>query len=520
MKRSVPITVLLLLSIFLASFIPSADTDAAVSKDDISVISELENMEIIAGSTITYDIVIINNLPNSSDLTNQRIINLNFKTESDITVNTDDTFIILEGQSMKTVSIKFSTGKYIETGVYEMEIKLTIRNTLNEEVVNSHTYDVVVVSSILDESVFNKILGYFNNPFPAPFNTPLATSLISFVLCIILGLIGMAIISPILFHMFARDKSKEHRQMVFQGIFKLLTIAIILYAAGLSLTVYGAGADVIDAFNILSSVLYIMVGAIIAWKMYKIFVSYALKKVHSELSLEDNNENSDLEPLFFLVGKILIGAVSTAAIAAGFGLNLAAIITSAGLVSLGITYGAQNVLNQFFSGVVLLTTRPFKAKDLVTIGADTTIYKVKKVSVMNTMFENWVNSETIIQPNNVVASSKIVNLTGKSLNYKITPSMSISYGDDVDLAKNEMLKIGMDHPRIVKDGSEDMPFTRTTFKDSSIEITLYAYVDYFYDKGSIANNITETAYKRFLELGFHIPYPQMDIHMDYVEKKT
>jgi len=81
--------------------------------------------------------------------------------------------------------------------------------------------------------------------------------------------------------------------------------------------------------------------------------------------------------------------------------------------------GAQNSLNQFFSGMTLLITRPFREGDLVKMKEHTAILRIKRIGLMNTTFHSWENEEVIVMPNSVVASSVITNMSSKNRAYRI-----------------------------------------------------------------------------------------------------
>ncbi len=77
------------------------------------------------------------------------------------------------------------------------------------------------------------------------------------------------------------------------------------------------------------------------------------------------------KPLFIYLGEI-VTAIAVVFIGMGMlGFDLTAAVTSAGIVSLGITFGAQQVLAQFFAGLVILSTRPFREGDLLQLGTNT-----------------------------------------------------------------------------------------------------------------------------------------------------
>jgi small-conductance mechanosensitive channel len=263
------------------------------------------------------------------------------------------------------------------------------------------------------------------------------------------------------------------------------------------------------------NVFYIALGAVICWRMYLILIQYMISRLEKNRRIDQ--KDVDIEPLLRLLGKLVIWILAVGLILAAWGFNLTAIITGAGIVSLGITLGAQNVLNQFFSGLVLLLTRPFKSGDLVKIGVTSSIYKVVTVNLMNTVFDNWDNDETVIMPNNMVSSSAIVNLTGNGLIYKVTVFANIAYDDDIDLAKKLMENAANEHPSVIVNGSVSRPETRlTAFLDSSIEIRLTCYVYDFNDNGRIGGQLRETIFRAFKANGITVPFPQRDVHVNIV----
>ena len=224
--------------------------------------------------------------------------------------------------------------------------------------------------------------------------------------------------------------------------------------------------------------------------------------------------DSSLIPLFKMIGKIVITVSAAAAILALFGVDLTGILLSAGVITLGITLGAQNILNQFFSGIVLLSTRPFKKGDFVQING--TVYIVRKVKLMFTEFDNWDKDQVVTIPNNIVSGGTIVNMTREDDEARTYVYMTVAYGSDLKKAQELMVQAAMEHPHVIKDGTRSPPSTRlTNFLDSSIELRLAAYVDDFDSSGSYAGQLRERILQLFDENGIEIPFNKMDIVLQY-----
>jgi small-conductance mechanosensitive channel len=323
--------------------------------------------------------------------------------------------------------------------------------------------------------------------------------------------------TPLLLRAFSL-KNKEEGEKLRRGLRTLIPLVLILFAADNSLRVFGAPEGTVGSIESWFAIFYIVFGALIAWVIYLSFVQRTVSRISQSKHID--RKDMDIEPLLRLFGKLIISVMGVAMIMSSLGFNLTAIITSAGIVSLGITLGAQNILNQFFSGMVLLLTHPFKSGDLVRIGNNNVIYRVSSVNIMNTVFENWDNEETVIMPNNAVSSSTIVNVTGGGLTYKIAVFMNVPHDSDVDLARALMAEAATNHPQVLVDGTVDAPSTRVTaLLESGIELRLTCYVYDFNDSGKIGGELRDSIFKSFRRNGIKVPYPHIDINLSTAEKK-
>jgi small-conductance mechanosensitive channel len=501
-----------------------ADADAAAG--DVGIVAYQNDLRVNAGNSVTFTIEAVNYLGYSAtDITNYRMISISFSSDYDVfvSVSSGDQDFVLMGQEHRSITVTVDVGRYAAAGPHEISVILTVR-TLNETssiiTTTPLVLDVDVLSPLSSGDAFNRLLGIFKNPLPDPFNTPLATSIISFVLWMLIGAIALLLVVPVIFRTFAR-KYEEDGKKLNKGLKTFVPIVLLLFAFDSSLRIYGASERIVGPIETWFEIFYIILGAMIVWMAYLVLVHRTVSKMSKNKRVD--HKDMDIEPLLRLLGKLVIAVMAVALMMSAWGFNLTAVITGAGIVGLGITLGAQHVLNQFFSGMVLLLTRPFKSGDLVKMGTNTTIstmiYRVLAVNIMSTVFENWDNKETVIMPNNMVASSAIVNMTGDGLIYKITVFMRIALDSDIDVAKDLMTMAAMSHPSVISNGTVDLPSARTTsFLDSGVELRLSCYVYDFNDGGSIASDLRETIYKSFKENGINIPNPQIDVHVDPVRK--
>ncbi|MCL2142799.1 MAG: mechanosensitive ion channel family protein [Methanomassiliicoccaceae archaeon] len=375
-------------------------------------------------------------------------------------------------------------------------------------------YKTVHISSRLaSENQYNRIMGIWDNPLPEPFDTaPYAAAVTLMIWLVIAAFASLVIIPKILMPVLFRKKGKEDRKAVFRKIQRPLFMILLLYGITVCLPVLGVGEYIIDMVTTVAYVIYIVLGAWIFLKIYAALLDMWEKHAH-----EDDDEydvRNSMTPLLMVIGKIVVAMAAVAAIMGVLGFDLMLIITGAGIIGLAISFGAQSTLAQFFGGITLLVNRPFRPGDLIRLDDSNDTLRVMNVGFMITTFRNWGNSEIFSMPNQKVVSSTIINVTAESLAYRIIVLVRVPYGTDIALAKKLALAAMTEHPRILQDGSEEIPKVRVEeLSESSLTIRVSGFVDDFEDHRSIAADIRESIYAKYRENGVVIAVPKLDIYI-------
>lgn len=411
------------------------------------------------------------------------------------------------------VDVHVSVGRYDESPTESGSIILTFADMAG----SGETFEVTVGIQITVDSAYysadgnNKFLGIIPNTLDGALWSEWFTAIVTLVAWLVITYIVCMVLIPVFVRIFTHRSPDEDSRKVRKNLTSLIVLLITVLSINQCLTILGASPELRDAFGMLSGVLYIAIGALMAWTVFVFIITVVLKSAERGT---DSSVDSSLIPLFKMIGKIVIAVSAAAAILALFGVDLTGILLSAGVITLGITLGAQNILNQFFSGIVLLSTRPFKKGDFVQING--TVYIVRKVKLMFTEFDNWDKDQVVTIPNNIVSGGTIVNMTREDDEARTYVYMTVAYGSDLKKAQELMVQAAMEHPHVIKDGTRSPPSTRlTNFLDSSIELRLAAYVDDFDSSGSYAGQLRERILQLFDENGIEIPFNKMDIVLQY-----
>ncbi len=424
--------------------------------------------------------------------------------------------------SSTTGRITISVDEYAkDTAEFAAMIEVTVANVADNDDFDVTTieFHVIVDSTFHTSGMYNKFLGFYENTLPSPFNEPIFTMIVSIILWVLIFGCICRLLIPLLARFLDRTTPDvDDRKQLQRALMHLIIPLIFIIALNQGLIIVGANNEIVAGFASLSNILYVILIAFIAWKIYVFIISGILARF--EKMDENSAIDTSLLPLFKMIGRIVIAVVSVASILATFGVDLQGILVSAGVVSLGITMGAQNVLSQFFSGLVILSTRPFRAGDFLKINDK--VYIVKKVKLMYTVFTSWENDQVITMPNNTVSSATIHNMTKDDLPVKNYLYFTVAYGTDMEKAKNIMIETAKKNPLVIMDGKHEAPgFRMTNLLNSGVELRLSYFARSFDDTGGSAAQIRLAIYDEFRKNGISIPYDrlQIDILSDATGKK-
>ena len=188
------------------------------------------------------------------------------------------------------------------------------------------------------------------------------------------------------------------------------------------------------------------------------------------------------------------------------GIQMTSFIALLGAAGLAMGMALSGTLQNFAGGVIILIFRPFNVGDYIQAQGHAGI--VREITIFTTHL-NTVDNKVIILPNGPLATNDLVNYT-KEETRRIDWTFGIAYGDDIRDFKQAMTDFIREDERIF---TEPEPFIALAeLADSSVNFTVRVWAktsDYW----NIFFEINEKAYTRFADYGLHIPFPQMDIHL-------
>ncbi len=259
--------------------------------------------------------------------------------------------------------------------------------------------------------------------------------------------------------------------------------------------------------NVLYSVIAVIWALPLA-KLSNIFFQHALRKESDETGLR-----KDIIPLVENVVKIAIVIGFLTAFLMIWEVDITPLMASAGIAGLAIAIAAKDTLSNFFGGISVFIDRPYKLGDYIVL-SEGERGEVVKIGIRSTRIKTR-DDVMVTVPNSLIANSKIVNESAPVPDYRIRIPISVAYGSDIDKVQETLLGIAGGNGNVLPD-----PAPRTRFRefgDSALLFELLCWVTEPAVRGRTIHDLNTTIYKKFIEQGIIIPFPQRDVHL--FEKK-
>ena len=221
---------------------------------------------------------------------------------------------------------------------------------------------------------------------------------------------------------------------------------------------------------------------------------------------ERRNADASLRTFLRSLVKAVMMVVVVLIVVQTLGINTTSFIALFASAGLAVGMALSGTLQNFAGGVVVLLLRPYRVGDYIVSQGQAGI--VDAIGLFMTRIRTTDN-RTIYVPNNTISTSIIDNYT-QSDTRRLSWTVGISYGDDVDAAREAIMKMFAADGRILATPAPEVYVD--ALADSSVNLLVRAWVktaDYW----DVNYAVNEWLYKELPKCGINFPFPQMDVHL-------
>jgi len=184
-----------------------------------------------------------------------------------------------------------------------------------------------------------------------------------------------------------------------------------------------------------------------------------------------------------------------------------------GAVAIGVGFGAQNIINNFISGWILMWERPIRIGDYIELGG--TNGTIEQINTRSTRIRR-VDGVHMLVPNSRLLEDTVVNWTLVDKLLRSVVRVGVAYGSDVEKTAQVLREVLVEHPLVLEEPPPDVIFE--DFGDSALIFDVYFWVESGGEKSArqIRSEVRFEIDRRFRENDIVIAFPQRDIHIDGV----
>jgi len=255
-------------------------------------------------------------------------------------------------------------------------------------------------------------------------------------------------------------------------------------------------SQVIIAFTL------IVVGVIAIRWIGASLVNRALKSNHAS-----QNTIYAFRKLFSFLAYVLI--VLIALPVAGIPITIFAVL--GGALAIGVGFGAQNLLNNLISGMILIAERPIRIGDIVELENERG--RIEEIGNRCVRIKRFDGVHVLV-PNSYFLEQRVVNWTLVSTEIRSTVTVGVAYGSPIEKVRELMLQAAKEHDKIVQELQIEVFFD--DFGDNSLSFNLlfWTEVERPMDIRRVQSDIRFKLDKLFAENDIVIAFPQRDVHLD------
>ncbi|MFT5218400.1 MAG: small-conductance mechanosensitive channel [Planctomycetota bacterium] len=219
----------------------------------------------------------------------------------------------------------------------------------------------------------------------------------------------------------------------------------------------------------------------------------------------------DLVHLMRRIYYIIAIAVLTITTLDMLNVPLTAFAFVSGAVAIGVGFGAQNIINNFISGWILMWERPIRIGDFLEIGE-----KAGTVEAINTRSTRIRRTDGVhmLLPNSFLLENTVVNWTLIDKKTRTSVRVGVAYGSPVLRVRELMLQAANEQQGMFTDPAPSVIFE--DFGDNSLVFDVYFWINAAAesDLRTIRSDIRFRIAELFELNDIVVAFPQRDIHVD------
>lgn len=256
-------------------------------------------------------------------------------------------------------------------------------------------------------------------------------------------------------------------------------------------------------FRVILAILFFLVGIQII-KLVRKVVKKSMQRANAELGAIQFVDSFLRAAMYVLLVLLLAGSC---------GVDAASIVAVLGSAGVAIGLAVQGSLSNLAGGVLILMLKPFKVGDYIIESSTGKEGTVEEIQIFYTKLLTYDN-QSVVLPNGSLANNSLVNVTAQDCR-RMDITVSIAYKADLKKAKEVLARVLEEDEAAMKD--KDQIVFVSQLGNSAVELGVrcwFKHADFWPGKW----RVTENCKLALDEAGIEIPFNQLDVHLDKMDR--
>lgn len=251
---------------------------------------------------------------------------------------------------------------------------------------------------------------------------------------------------------------------------------------------------------------------------------YISQLVHHGLRQMGERQHRIAPATFYTLGRLAHYSILTVGLLvalASIGLTFTNFLIVAGALSVGIGFGLQAIMNNFFSGLIILFEQNFKVGDFVELNQGGG-GEITHINVRSTIMRKSDGQEVVV-PNSDMIQNSVINWTRENAFRRLHIPFDVGYDSDKELVRKAVLEAADRVYHTLK----NVPRFREPevwlmgFGENALKFELVVWVNAQGAKRSAASASTYLweIHNSLLQYNISIPFPQRDVYIKSIPKE-
>ena len=216
-----------------------------------------------------------------------------------------------------------------------------------------------------------------------------------------------------------------------------------------------------------------------------------------------------LQRITFYVLLLIVGMTAMSLLR----IPLTAFAFVSGAIAIGVGFGAQNIINNFISGWILMWEQPVRIDDFVEIDSSSGV--VERIGNRSTRIRR-VDGVHMLVPNSHMLERTVVNWTLIDRRIRSVVRVGVAYGSPIRKVAELIRQAIADTPDILRD--TEPVVVLEDFGDNALVFDAYFWAELSNQRQQrqIRSDVRFRIDELFQENGIVIAFPQRDVHLDGV----